>query len=129
MRAPTAAVLEALRSSPDPLTVADLATRLGATAVFALRAVRSLESRGLARRREARAKGGAVLWSASDRPAPVAPGWGIWDVSTGRPYVNRTWPTQEDAHREREELLAPYPPGHEWRRRLIVRAAVKRRAA
>lgn len=121
MRAPTAHVLDALRASPEPITVAELAARLGMTAHFALRAVRSLEARGLASRREARAKGGAVLWSARS-VARAGTCWGIWDVSTGRAYVNRTWPTQEEAHAERQELLAPYPDGHEWRRRLIVRA-------
>jgi hypothetical protein len=47
------------------------------------------------------------------------PRWGIWDRGR-RLYVDVTWPTREQALWEMEDLLAPYPPGHEWRKRLQI---------
>lgn len=47
-------------------------------------------------------------------------GWAIIDLRTGRPYLQVAW-TEEQAHLELAVLLLPYPEGHEWRTRLVVR--------
>lgn len=44
----------------------------------------------------------------------------IWDTETRRRYVAVSWDDKEMAERELEDLLRPYPEGHEWRKRLKV---------
>jgi len=58
----------------------------------------------------------------SSGPPPKEDGgsWAIIDLRTGRPYLQITW-TEEQARWELAELLHPYPEGHEWRTRLVVR--------
>lgn len=51
-----------------------------------------------------------------------APGWGIWDLEDGRLYIQRTYRTKSEAEQILRDLLQPYPHGHEWRRRLGVKA-------
>jgi len=51
-------------------------------------------------------------------------GWLIVDTETERPYIDRLYPSEAVANQERTELLAGYPSGHEWRRRLVVRERV-----
>lgn len=43
----------------------------------------------------------------------------IADRETGEPYIRREY-LYAEARAERHELLAPYPPRHAWRRRLVV---------
>lgn len=45
----------------------------------------------------------------------------IWDEEDRRPYVHRDYPSREVAERELAGLLKPYPTGHPWRARLVVR--------
>jgi hypothetical protein len=46
----------------------------------------------------------------------------ICDKNAGRStvYIPRGWDTAEEAAAELADLLMPYPPRHEWRRRLRV---------
>lgn len=47
-------------------------------------------------------------------------GWLIVDTETDRPYIDRLYESESVAKQERAELLAGYPSGHDWRRRLVV---------
>jgi hypothetical protein len=60
-----------------------------------------------------------MLWSVSQMYA----GFVILDVVAGRRYIDRLYATREEAQRELDSLLKPYPDGHEWRRRLEVAEA------
>lgn len=44
-----------------------------------------------------------------------------WAIYNGRVrYLTVEFPSELDAKKEMDDLLRPYPPGHEWRRRLSV---------
>jgi hypothetical protein len=44
----------------------------------------------------------------------------VWDQDRKRAYVDRAYDTREEADAILEDLLAYYPEGHAWRRRLSV---------
>jgi len=50
-------------------------------------------------------------------------GWWIVDTKTLSRYIHRDWKTQIEAEHVLQDLLRPYPKGHEWRERLKVRPA------
>lgn len=45
----------------------------------------------------------------------------IYDRKKDRPYIDREWGSRENAELALEDLLAPYAPGSEWRKRLDAR--------
>jgi hypothetical protein len=51
----------------------------------------------------------------------IGSGWVLWDEAVDGPYLQRAWPTEDEARGERETLLRGYPPGCEWDQRLTLR--------
>lgn len=49
--------------------------------------------------------------------------WIIYDTVAKKEYVDVKYATEQKAKRELADLLRPYPPGHEWRNRLLVKEA------
>lgn len=48
------------------------------------------------------------------------PGWYVWDEEGNRPYIERAWPSEEQALRERADLLKYFPEDSPWQSRLSV---------
>ena len=47
--------------------------------------------------------------------------WLIFDSKTNKKYIDVKYPSQKKASQELQDLLRPYSPNHEWRRRLFVK--------
>ena len=72
----------------------------------------------------------------SEKPLPRHPGgltvgrttnldaFAIFNVGSPTRYIKRSWLTRAEAEKELASLLWPYPPKHEWRKRLEVRPCV-----
>ncbi len=56
----------------------------------------------------------------SKKQPAFEPGYCIYDVLKKKPYIWRSWSTEQQARRELTELLVPYAARSEWRMRLTV---------